>query len=73
MTEADRRNKVVMKKWDTKNNKEMDRWWVVLTHPEAVDEAGNPIPQGYLEMSVEILPGGLSKELDNGMGRDSPN
>ena len=68
-----RKAKVVMKKKDTKKDITLDRWWVVLTHPDAVDDNGNFIPQGYCEISIEILPKEASKELENGMGRDTPN
>jgi hypothetical protein len=33
-----------MKKFNAETKKTTDRWWVALTHPEAVDKEDNPIP-----------------------------
>ena len=44
-----------------------------MNHPDAVDKNGASIPQGWVEISLEILPKSMTKECDNGMGRDSPN
>ena len=62
-----------MKKINSKDQKRMERFWVVFTHPEEKDENENYIPQGYAEISIEILPKGLATEVENGLGRDGPN
>ena len=61
-----------MKKKDAKG-KMLERFWICVTNPEVTDKDGNFIPQGYAEISIEILPVGFAKELDAGLGRDSPN
>lgn len=45
-----------MKKFNSVTNKTTDRWWVAVTHPDAQDKDGNPVPQGFIEISIEILP-----------------
>ena len=57
-----------------KTKKKSDRIWLMLTHPEWRDpRTGNYTPQGYIEISVEILPQKLADERANGFGRDAPN
>lgn len=68
-----RKTKVTMKKMDLKTKKPMDRFWICLTHPEAKDKDDNYIPQGFAEISIEILPKHLADEINNGLGRDGPN
>lgn len=51
----------------------MERFWVCFTHPEEKDENENYKPQGYAEISIEILPKHLADEIQNGLGRDGPN
>lgn len=69
-----RKNRVVMKKKDTtKKDAIIDRFWVNVTHPEALDKDGNYIPQGYVEISLEIVPSFAAKDQPNGLGRDAPN
>lgn len=62
-----------MKKMDTKEKRLLDRFWVCFTHPDFKDKDDNYIPQGYAEISVEILPKALADEIQNGLGRDAPN
>jgi hypothetical protein len=59
-----------------------DKFWVTLTHPEAIDMAtGLYSPQvckfsnfkGKILMSVEVLPINIANEIQNGYGRDPPN
>lgn len=57
-----RKAKVVMKKKDTKANKLIDRFWLCFTHPDFKDANDNYIPQGYAEVSIEILPKALADE-----------
>jgi len=46
----------------------------MLSHPERRDkETAEYIPQGYLEISVEVLPIKSAEKLKNGSGRDAPN
>ena len=33
-----------MKKIDSSNKKLLDRFWICMTHPDAKDKDGNPIP-----------------------------
>ena len=68
-----RKQKLVMKKFDSKTKRTVDRWWVCFTHPEAKDKEDNYIPQGYAEISVEIMPKSAAVEVINGLGRDGPN
>lgn len=58
---------------DPKKNLTTDKFWVVFTNPEHMDENQNYIPQGYAMISVEILPKALADEVPCGMGRDAPN
>ena len=44
-----------------------------FSNPEEVDKDGDYIPQGYAEISIEILPKGAADENENALGRDSPN
>lgn len=64
-----------MKKRDNRKSKltTMDRFWINVVHPEVKDKDDNYIPQGYAEISVEILPKAAATEKNNGMGRDQPN
>ena len=62
-----------MKKFDLKTKKNSDRFWVAFTHPEAKDDKENYIPQGYAEISIEIMPKAAADEVSAGVGRDSPN
>ena len=43
-----------------------DRWTVALYHPEALDKDGNQVPQGFCELSIEILPKTQAEEVPNG-------
>jgi hypothetical protein len=46
----------------------------MLTHPDHRDKkTAEYIPQGYLEVSVEVMPLKTAEKLSNGFGRDSPN
>ena len=62
-----------MKKRDSKLKRPVERFWVCFTHPEEKDAEGNYKPQGYAEISVEILPKKLAEDNQNGLGRDAPN
>jgi len=55
-----------MKKLNTKTKQTVDKFWVAITHPEALDEKENYIPQGYCEISIEILPKAFADEIPNG-------
>ena len=44
-----------------------------MFHPDAVDKNGDQVPQGYAQISIEILPKNLADEVPNGNGRDGPN
>jgi hypothetical protein len=44
-----------------------------MHHPDVVDKDGNPIPQGFAEISLEIIPKPMANELLCGNGRDQPN
>ncbi len=60
----------MMKKFDSKLKRAVDRFWVCFTHPEEKDKDDNYIPQGYAEISIEIIPKNFSEEVPNGQGRD---
>ena len=46
----------------------------MLTHPEQRDpKTAEYIPQGYLEVSVEVLPIEEADKLKNAFGREAPN
>jgi hypothetical protein len=62
-----------MKMRDAKTEKLLERFWICFTHPEFKDKDDNYIPQGYAEISIEILPKTLANEIENGLGRDGPN
>ncbi len=68
-----RKKRVVMKKYDSKLKKNLDRFWLCFTHPEEKDANDNYIPQGYAEVSIEIMPKGFADEVEAGIGRDAPN
>jgi hypothetical protein len=51
-----RKERVVMRKMDTKKKKLLERFWISFTHPEQVDAENNCLPQGFAEVSIEILP-----------------
>ncbi|CAI2384461.1 unnamed protein product [Moneuplotes crassus] len=54
--------------------KKSDRMWLLLTHPDRRDDmTGEYEPQGYLEVSVEIMPQEEADDKQNGFGRESPN
>jgi hypothetical protein len=50
-----------------------DRWWIAMFHPEAVDKNGDKVPQGFCQISLEIIPKNLANETPNGNGREQPN
>jgi hypothetical protein len=71
-----RKSKVIYKKKVYKGKDTFsisDRWWICMTHPDEVDKDGNPKPQGFCEVSLEILPKSMAVETPNGSGRDQPN
>lgn len=46
----------MLRKVDMKTKKLLDRFWISFTHPDQVDTENNYLPQGYAEISIEILP-----------------
>lgn len=51
----------------------MDRWWIMFTNPEHKDKDDNYIPQGFAEISLELVPKLIIDERSNGNGREAPN
>jgi hypothetical protein len=51
----------------------MDRWWLMFTNPEKKDANDNYIPQGFAEISLELVPKMVKDERSNGNGREAPN
>lgn len=46
----------------------------MLTHPDCRDpKTGQFSPQGFVEVSIEVLPQEEADKLKNGQGRDAPN
>ena len=63
-----------MKKLDPKNKKKTDRIWLMLTHPDEKNKkTGAFKPQGYVEVSIEVLPKKLADEMHNGFGQEARN
>ena len=63
-----------MKKTDhSKKDANVDRFWVVFTNPECQDKDGDYEPQGYAEISIELVPESVCLETECGLGRDAPN
>lgn len=75
LTKVYKRDKPVkMKKIHPTLGKKSDRMWLKLTHPDCVDKkSGEYKTQGYIEISVEVLPKERADTLKNGYGRESPN
>ena len=74
LTKAYKRNdKVSMKRINPKKQKS-DRMWFMLTHPDFRDKkTAEYLPQGYVEVSIEVLPKALADKLNNGFGRGERN
>lgn len=68
-----RKKRVVYKKMDLTKKQATDRWWIVLYNPEVVDKNGAKVPQGYCQISLEMIPKTLASEVPNGPGREQPN
>ena len=75
LVKAYKRDEVVkMQKLDPKNKKKSEKIWLRLTHPDCMDEkSGEYSAQGYIQVSVEVLPLDKSETFKNGFGRESPN
>jgi len=52
---------------------ETDKLWFDAYHPEVKDEDGNPLSQGKLAVTFEMVMGDDIKNKDNSIGRGSPN
>mmetsp|Transcript_40048 Transcript_40048/g.29548 ORF Transcript_40048/g.29548 Transcript_40048/m.29548 type:complete len:119 (-) Transcript_40048:247-603(-) len=62
-----RKKRVVMKKvGKEKEELKYDKFWVVFTHPEKTEENGDYIPQGYCEISIEVVPKQVMEEAPVG-------
>jgi hypothetical protein len=46
----------------------------MLTHPDCRDpKTGDFVPQGFIEISAEVMPKEVADKFANGFGRDPPN
>eukprot|EP01016_Furgasonia_blochmanni_P049256 TRINITY_DN7455_c0_g1_i2.p1 TRINITY_DN7455_c0_g1~~TRINITY_DN7455_c0_g1_i2.p1 ORF type:complete len:1220 (-),score=269.58 TRINITY_DN7455_c0_g1_i2:385-4044(-) len=61
------------KKIKEKDYMETDRIWFQVFHPEVLDDKGNPVPQGRVLLSFELMPIAEAEKQANGNGRDAPN
>jgi hypothetical protein len=56
-----------------KRKKRTDRFWLTCTNPAEKTSFGEYIPQGYVEVGLEVMSKTQSEKLKNEQGRDSPN
>lgn len=74
LSKASKRKKPVqMRKKIKHNGQETNQIWFEVTHPQHVDEMGNPKLRGRVLMSFEAMPKDMTSKFENGIGRDSPN
>lgn len=64
---------VTMKRRIKGSGLETKTLWFDVHHPDAVDEFDNPISQGKVCLSFEVVPSNLVETLGNAEGRSSPN
>jgi hypothetical protein len=63
---------MVMRKTKKGQKEMLEKFWIPFTLPDK-KEGDILIPQGFAEISIELIPKSAAKEKENGMGRDAPN